>query len=487
MALPSFSPAAEIQVSSARHDKIDLSIQLGSIHLPDIPGRNHSEVRRFRNCVSTHFQGPAKQENATIAINSRNRSRLFGRDRDAPEVVIKARKDIGPGALFSGKLKLSFSRSPTSEDVYLDFQGSLNVARYMRHQQASFFQEGENRFANAEAMRDSLFRRTNKLEDRRRDEFSFDGNDNWIPDAGRFDSFTRHWNERLREYVEAVQLTLEMEIRRVCDWAIAAGFPVEWQPDATAAWLRRRDHTLHSLQRVETYWEFKHPSPLQMVKTLEAELRAYCTSEVVTRYFRGMKRRGDELVLGKEKNCCFLDAEVAPGIRLVIYAKTNQRIRFEVRHFLSGAHDRRELPQSSREVAQTCERIAEISADAAGVLNRFFAFLRARVEPAPFSLSPLELLFRCVECAETAIHGDIVVKMLLAHDSVSRVPALTNTIRAMVRAHILQRVNNEQDIASEAFVVTPQYRQALEALRRLDAEQPITGITRRRRIRTPQS
>jgi hypothetical protein len=57
----------------------------------------------------------------------------------------------------------------------------------------------------------------------------------------------------------------------------------------------------------------------------------------------------------------------------------------------------------------------------------------------------------------------------------------------MQRAHILQRVNNEQGIASESFVVTPQYQQALEVLRRLESENPITGIVRRRRVRTPQS
>jgi hypothetical protein len=224
-----------------------------------------------------------------------------------------------------------------------------------------------------------------------------------------------------------------------------------------------------------------------MVKQLEADLRAYCSSEFVRREFRGREDKEGQLHFTREKNCILLDAEVAPGIHLVIYAKTNQRIRLEVRHYLPDLTNRRGLAQVCSGVDEAGERIESISEDAANVVNRFLSFLRSRVDFVPVSNSPLDFLFECAECAEKPIYGDSVVRMILSTGTVTKLPALKKTIKAMERANILERVENEQAHSSESFVVTPRYRDAVEVLGRLNAENPITGIVRRRRARTPPS
>lgn len=478
MPLPIFTPHAPINASNAKQDKIDLFIDLGSIRLGDYPGREPEDMRGIYQAVVDRFSGPAREENTEQMIRTGYRSRLFGRRRPL-QIITGERNGIGHGALFAGELHVTTNGS--AMEIQLEFRGYLNPTRYVAHQWPSQVAAGQSRFENEEQGRESLFRHSENADGRRQDEFSLDGNDNWIPDRGRFADFTSAWNERLREYVDAIRSILEAEIRRVCECINRVGNPVSWHPSQETEWSGSDT----SLQRVETYWEFKHDAPLQLVNSLEAELRAYCSSEVVTRRFRGREERDGELRLGTEYNCRLLDAEVAPGIHLVIYAKTNRRVRFEVRHFLPEQSHRRGLTQRCAGAAGTCERIASVSADAVEVLNRFFAFLRARVEFVSFSYSPLNLLFECAACAERPAYGDAVLNMLLSEGSVVRLPALTTTIRSMERAHILQRVNNEQGIASASFVVTPQYQQALEVLRRLETENPITGIIRRRRIRTP--
>lgn len=481
MPLPLFSPSAVIHPDTAKQDKIDLAIDLGCIRLEPFPGMGNDDALPFLMAVKTHFSGPASDQNRAELIRSSHHSRLFGRGREVLSVIVKERRDIGPGALFAGELRLSLMRTPHLQ-IQLDFQGYLNPTRYVRHQTVLSMAPGCRCLENAEAMRDSLFLRNLNADGKCQDEFSLDGNDNWLPQSARLESFSRGWNDRLREYVGAVRATLELEIQRVCERVNQSGNPVSWHPSVQAEWSQSDTH----VQTVETYWEFKHSAPLHLVNSLEAELRAYCSSEVVTRDFRGREERDGRLLFGTEKNCRFVDAEVAPGIRLVIYAKTNARVRFEVRHGLRDLAHRRGLRQSCAGVSGACELVQSVSADAAGVLERFFAFLRSRVDFTPTSYSPLDLLFRCAECAERASYGDAVLRMLLAGGCVSRLPALTKTIRAMERAGIVERVENEQGMAGGAFVVTSPYRQALEVLRGLESQHPITGIVRRRRVRSQQ-
>lgn len=482
MPLPTFSPEIPVHSANAKQDKIEVIIDMGCIRLNDYPGREPDDVRGLLQGVWRHFAGPGRDPDDLELMRTGYHSRLFGRSRPL-QIITNPRPGIGPGSLFAGQLRLNARTSPEIE-IGLEFVAYLNPSRYVAHQWPEFVAEGQSRFANEAEQRDSLFRRRENADGTGRDEFSLDGTDNWLPTGARFESFSGSWRTRLHEYVGAVRSALTAEIERVCICINHSGNPVLWHPSSETEWFVGDT----SLQRIETYWEFQHDDPLQLVNSLEAELRAYCSSEVVVRNYPGRSRpSGDSaIVAGQERNCRVLDAEVAPGIRLVIYAKTNQRVRFEIRHTLHEQSHRRGHNQRCDGVAGTCERLAEVAEDSAEVLNRFFRFLRARVDFVSFSNSPLTLLYECARCAERAAYGDAVLHMLISQERVTRLPALTTTIRAMVRAHILERVENEQGTASEAFVVAPHYRHALSVLRQLSAEHPITGTVRRRRIRTPQ-
>ena len=439
-------------------------------------GRQTAEYQGFKDAVWLHFSGPPEEASTHQGYHSE----VFGRGNPRTKRKLKVLSSRRHNALFGGWLIFIWKASSMSVD--LRFEGNLNVTRYVRHQGASPIPADQSRFTDAAAMRASLFRQNPNADGSAQDEFSMDGSDNWIPDVARANSFASSWGDRRREYLEAVHSILQTEIQRVCELINFSGNPVSWNP-ATGWELETFGGEL-SLQRVETYWEFKHASPLQMVKQLEADLRAYCSSEVVRREFRGREDKDGRLQLTREKNCILLDAEVAPGIHLVIYAKTNQRIRFEVRHYLPDNASRRGLAQVCSGVDEAGERIESISEDAANVVNRFLSFLQSRVDFVPVSNSPLDFLFQCAKCAEKPIYGDSVVRMILSTGTVTRLPALKKTIKAMERANILERVENEQAHSSESFVVTPRYRDAVEVLSRLNTENPITGIVRRRRLRS---
>jgi len=483
MPLPTFSPAIPVHSTNAKQDKIELIIDMGCIRLGDYPGREPDDVKELLQAVWRHFAGPGRDPDDLELMRSGYHSRLFGRGRPL-QIITKARPGIGPGSLFAGELRLNARTSPEIE-IGLEFVAYLNPSRYVAHQWPNPIAGSQSRFSNEAEQRESLFRRLENADGTGRNEFSLDGSDNWIPTGARMESFSGAWGTRLQEYIGAIRSALTAEIERVCTCINHSGNPVSWHPSSNSEW-----HVSDtSLQQIETYWEFQHDDPLQLVNSLEAELRAYCSSEVVVRNYPGRLRQSSDaaLVSEQERNCRVLDAEVAPGIRLVIYAKTNQRVRFEIRHTLREQSHRRGHNQRCDGVAGTCERLTEVAGDAAEVLNRFFRFLRARVEFVNFSNSPLTLLSECARCAERAAYGDAVLHMLISQELVTRLPALATTIRAMVRAHILERVENEQGTASEAFVVAPHYRHALSVLRQLSAEHPITGTVRRPRIRTPHA
>lgn len=479
MPLPNFSPATTVSTANARHDKIELKIDLGSIQLGEYEGREPADYQGFKDAVWLHFSAPPKG----AGTNHGYHSEIFDRGTKAKRflnVLTKAKKGGRPSALFSGSLRFTWNASTMS--VRLHFDGYLNATRYVRHQGSSPIPAAQSRFMDETAKRASLFQFDPNADGKTQDEFSLDGKDNWIPDVARANSFAASWSDRRREYLEAVHSLLHKEVQRVCELIRFSGNPVSWNPPT--GWEIETFGGELSLQRVETYWEFKHASPVQMVKQLEADLRAYCSSEVVRREFRGREDMDGRLQFTREKNCILLDAEVAPGIHLVIYAKTNQRIRFEVRHYLPDLTNRRGLAQECSSIKEAGERIANTSEDAANVVNRFLSFLRSRVDFVPVSNSPLDFLFQCARCAEKPIYGDSVVRMILSTGTVTRLPALKKTIKAMERANILERVENEQAHSSESFVVTPRYRDAVEVLSRLNAENPITGIVRRRRLRS---
>lgn len=86
------------------------------------------------------------------------------------------------------------------------------------------------------------------------------------------------------------------------------------------------DHApYYSLRKIEFVWEFTHPNPIRFVEGLDVPMRALGSQ---CRRHRALVR-GERF--GVRQDSLSISAELSAGCNLIVYAKTNERIRFEVR------------------------------------------------------------------------------------------------------------------------------------------------------------
>ena len=86
------------------------------------------------------------------------------------------------------------------------------------------------------------------------------------------------------------------------------------------------DHApYYSLRKIEFVWEFTHPNPIRLVESLDVPMRALGQQ---SRRHRALVR-GESLRV--KQDSLSISAELSAGCNLIVYAKTNERVRFEVR------------------------------------------------------------------------------------------------------------------------------------------------------------
>lgn len=143
------------------------------------------------------------------------------------------------------------------------------------------------------------------------DEFSLDGKVNYIRQGAQdeFYSPTR-WQQSLKRHFEMILETVRGEVANAaslagCYWTCG---PPNW-----------------SVKKVETYFEAFCDSPVDTVLSLRQALADYCPIIRESAFQNEVVFEGNSIALR------FL---IRRGVELVIYAKTNKRIRFEVRHDL---------------------------------------------------------------------------------------------------------------------------------------------------------
>jgi hypothetical protein len=81
----------------------------------------------------------------------------------------------------------------------------------------------------------------------------------------------------------------------------------------------------YSLRRIEFVWEFSCSSPIRFVESLDVPMRALGPQ---SRRHRALVR-GERLQILQDS--LSISVELSAGCHLIVYAKTNERIRFEVR------------------------------------------------------------------------------------------------------------------------------------------------------------
>lgn len=95
--------------------------------------------------------------------------------------------------------------------------------------------------------------------------------------------------------------------------------------NAAAYGVRCQPVPYHSLRKIEFYWEFSHPNPIQLVESLIVPMRSLGDETLMHRALV----RGEEVAV--RQNSMFISCELSAGCKLIVYAKTNMRLRFEVR------------------------------------------------------------------------------------------------------------------------------------------------------------
>ncbi len=266
-----------------------------------------------------------------------NKASTDGRSRDL-EIRKKATKrDTIKPPLFNGKVSFSLSGNGYKLTPKLE----LNPTRAVNLQRNHSFDK------------DTLCQRSETTPIK-----SLDNNDNVIP----FELLDKVKGSSVNEYLNASYDLLQSEFMRALDSQSLSDNPVSFLPKET-----------FNIKRVESYREFRCENSLSLLSRISKTLKQY--HKKVHKRTHGVDDERD--FVGKSLKL-FLD----DGTQLIIYAKTLDRIRFEVRHnltksyFLNGGH-------TAPSRAILFKKLKKIRKEAAKRINSVIAFLSEWAEETP--------------------------------------------------------------------------------------------------------
>ena len=240
-----------------------------------------------------------------------------------------------------------------------------------------------------------------------------------------------------------------------------------------------------TLSSVEVYWEQGQSNPVELLRHWEPPLRRYAAQSTTTyrRLAPGRNSpapRDDDLLMGRYGSSPCYSMPVARGADFKVYAKTDQRLRFEVTYDTRRAS--RVFPRITADTVEELCALIDIGTEDARqrvlMVGRTFAgqTLRPYAPPPrePYQLI-LDIAFRLGdEAIVRRIVADLVLQGRLENGSDPRV---RNAIRALKRAGILQP--GARRGRSYVHFVTEPYRLGLDALRHsnenLHAHRPLQG------------
>lgn len=299
------------------------------------------------------FNSYTPQENHTKYYKYRVASRDRGGDYDIP--------------FFSGSMELNKIRS----EVTLDF--SFNAMRFARYNGlariASNSDAGERmvglpRLGASAAYKQAVADRILNSSD----EFSYDQEaDNWLTSSRMAGSQWEEYPHSLREYVGGVERAVAQEMDRASlslpDPAFA---PTFHHVESTEG--------KYSLGYCEIAFEFSSENPKQTLAELEPLLQGYAKNGMTAREY-SCPYEVEEQAGGWIKSYVL---HLPREVDLALYAKTNKRIRVEVRYFLSK--DSGVLGANTGIRANNIERVnilvSRLMRDAQGKVNDLFQHLR---------------------------------------------------------------------------------------------------------------
>jgi len=483
MPLPHFSLTTRVNAMTGRQDKVEFTFPLGTFRdtqtYPEwgMTGISVHDVAEYLGAPPWGVRDEANQDVAAAYSAFFNRptgrgteQKLFLRREPIPSMAHDARFSTAP--LCAGILSLEEHGARTARYVTAVYWANLNPTRFVRYQDPNIL-----RTSSVNVLTPDLFGTSDIGDD---GEFALDGNDNWIPEhpAAIWHSFTRpeNWPARLTDYLSAVETAMRGEMNR-------RGQISSFDGTGTLSFTPSQEPW--TLRRVETYWDFARDTGPELLELIDRAMRSFCALPYVRRAFEGRDERPERTRERDTPNEIAISLTVAPGTRLVVYAKTNRRIRFEVRYDKQNLRHNSHVERLMRNVdgvADMVRRLHQISEDAAEVLNTFLNHLERTLADAviPWQASATDFLFKVTESCENANAAQVIVRLLISEGAVSRTDALTPSLDALRRARVLERVINRQTRRSSTFVPTPAYRGALNYLAEIADVSRLTVARRQR-------
>lgn len=482
--LPTLDFSRRVTAQDAKLDKVEIEIRGWGF------SGSTEDLDFFRQWMSV----PSRDERQQLNPEGwKDFSLIFNRAENAegrrkPLLIRDSNLGHRHPPLWSGKLKFSpYGNQNVNLPVntITHFDVSVNPTRFARHQR---FRKVPNsgQFLHVPTLCERVVPR------QANGEYSLDDEDNWLPqgDALEFASPVR-WLALLQNCFIGFLTHFEREVERI----IARHDNRVLQTGSAQSF---------NLQTTETYYEFICESPTMEVARLEDGLRIFARNECEAQNYECRDLQTEQIF---HSRC--IRAELGKGRELVVYAKTNRRIRFEVRHKMvgsppftipTGAPSRARsrgrggghVPTSH--VANSWSGLVRmfhfIAGDAATVINDFFAFMQSRqnVTPSPVTAFLLmERILRCLPDTERAF--ELIRK--LADDGVIRANVFPSAygadIRALTSAGIIQLSRGTP--SQRTYIVTQEYIAALSRLRELaeSVPMPMPQPVPRARVRLPAS
>lgn len=488
MPLPPFSLTTRVEAVTARQDKIEFTFPLGTFRdtptRPDLgmSGISVQEVAEYLGAPPLGARDEANQDIA--AAYSAFFTRPTGRDsgqrlylRREPISSLTHDPRFGVAPLCAGILNLEERGARAARYVTAVYWANLNPTRFVRYQSPNSLRTG---WANL--VPPDLFSASEIIGDT--GEFSLDGEDNWIPEhpAAIWQSFIHpnKWDDRLTDYLSAVETAMRGEMNRRGRLSSIGGAGTLSFTPSNEAW---------TLRRVETYWEFAKDAGPELLELIDRAMRSFCALPYVRRAFLRSRRAPEHTRERNSPNEISLSVTAAPGTRIVVYAKTNRRIRFEVRHDKETLRSNTPMERIMRSVTGVSDMVRvlrQISEDAAEVLNTFLNHLERTLADAviPWQASATDFLFKVTQHCENGNVAQVIVRLLITEGAVSKTDSLSTSIDALSRARVLERAVNRQQRGRWASTYVPAlaYREAVNYLAEIADVSRLT-VARRQRTR----
>ncbi|SKB08207.1 hypothetical protein SAMN02745166_04875 [Prosthecobacter debontii] len=420
--LPYFSLDQTVVAETARQDRILFTMNLGKLE-----GSTH-QIDRFRKAL---HPVPADGFPETLPSHGCifNRPEQPGAYR-APQLIRSIRDAYGihdEPPLFAGELKYGQYYRPSMDDPTrskLRLSLNCNPTRYARFCPPS--------------LNVSLFAREpfgNKAEPAWDGESSLDFNDNWLPKGTHTDYYNpERWKRNVFTYLSQVKSAIQQDISTA---NLLAGTS-----------LSQGEDPLFVFHLIETYWEFESANPIGLVHTFKLMLKEFGFSGRETAY---------------EKNCLVLKFNVGSGVILCIYAKTDRRVRFEVRHQLSSrARPSGIMKRTCKTLAGAMKIIMGCRADAVTLVNNALQTIRSKQSVSSSHINETLLIVKIGRIVKNDNLAVMFVELLRSRGAIcpnNSVPTLHKALRGLQRHGIMKwcQINKH-------YILTDEYAYAGQQL-----------------------